>query len=924
MTSFLRKLGWLARTRRKEVELDEELRFHLDEEAEQFRAGGLTGEEARQAARRDLGNLTSVKENTRATWSWTFLEQFLQDLRYGARAMVNNRAFTALAALSLALGIGANTAIYSFMDAILLRALPVPDPASLVVLNWHAKMRRVPGSRESNFVMHAMSGSTFYNPKSGFTGGIFPYPAFELIRKNNSIFSSVFGFHGAGRLNVLVAGQADVAAGEYVSGGYFGSVGIAPAAGRLLVEGDDRPGAPAVAVLSLAFSRRHFGEAVNAPGKTILINNVPFTVVGVTAPEFFGVDPAAAPALYLPMHADLLLEARSAGNDPAAAYLNNNYYWVQIMARLRPGVSLTQAHAALAVPFHEWAQTTASNGLERGNLPELTIAEGAGGLDTLRREYSKPLFLLLALVALILAIACANIANLLLARATARRREIALRLSLGAGRLRVVRQLLTESVLLASLGGILGILVAIWGMRFLTLLLAAGDTNFTLHASLNWHVLGAAAALSLLTGLLFGLAPALQSTRVDVMPALKEIRAGRARSRFRLSLSGLLVVTQIGLSLVLLVAAGLFVRTLSNLESVQLGFNRDNLLLFELNARQAGHRDPEIVSFYSDLQKQFQAIPGVRHASLSHTSLFSAGTGLLMRVNGAEVAEATRLLFVGPEFFTTMQIPILLGREVQARDQPGSPGVAVVSELFAKTNFGDRNPIGRHIELGRADGSPAVDMEVVGVAKEARYGGLKRQIPPVVYIPFHQRPSYYPVKQMVFELRTTGDPLRYVNSVRGIVHRADARVPVTGVETQVAEIDDDISQEITFAKLCSAFAVLALAIACIGLYGTLSYNIARRNGEIGIRMALGAPRAAVVGMILREVLVLALLGLMIGVSASLAGSKLVTSFLFGMKPNDPLALALAIAILLAAALLAGYMPAWKASRIDPLSALRHE
>jgi predicted permease len=377
------------------------------------------------------------------------------------------------------------------------------------------------------------------------------------------------------------------------------------------------------------------------------------------------------------------------------------------------------------------------------------------------------------------------------------------------------------------------------------------------------------------------------------------------------------------LSLLILVAAGLFVRTLANLQSVELGFNRENLLLFELNARQAGHRAPEIASFYSDLQNQFGKVPGVLNVSLSHRSMIHAGTGLPISVSGIET-NGTRLLFVGPGFFTTMQIPMLLGRDLEERDQRGSQ-VAIVSESFAKAHFGDENPVGRSLTLGGMGFMKTrTDMEIVGVSRDARYGGVKRNVPPVVYIPYYLQPASYPVEQMVYELRTAGDPLAYVNSIREIVKRADSRVPVTNVETQVAEIDQTINQEITFAKLCTAFALLALLIACIGLYGTMSYAVARRTAEIGIRMALGARRGGVVWMVLRQVFVLSIAGLAIGLPVALGASKFVQSFLYGMKPDDPLAITVAVAVLVAAAVIAGYAPARRASKIDPMVALRHE
>jgi macrolide transport system ATP-binding/permease protein len=921
MISFFRKLKWLMQRRRKEDDLREELQFLLDEESEQSQAAGLPEPQAQWGARRELGNLARLREDTRSEWGWTMLEQFAQDLRYAIRTMAANKLFSLLAIISLSLGIGANTAIYSFMDSILLRSLPVPDPESLVVLNWHAQALSL-FQRGPNTVVHGISGSIYSDPGSGLTAGIFPFPAFELFEKNDSVFSSVFAYCSAGNRNLAIKGQSDIASGEYVSGEYFRGLAIPPAAGRLITSDDDRMGAPAVAVISFALSQGRFGGPTKAAGQSILINNVPFTVVGVTSPGFFGVDPAAAPDFYLPMHAILSPEG-GGPSTPATTYLDPHFYWVQIMGRLRPGGKLIQAQAALAPQFQYWVASTATTDRERAHLPALAIREGAGGLDTLRRRYSKSLYVLITLVGLMLAIACANVANLLLARAAARRREIALRLSMGAGRLRVVRQLLTESVLLAFMGGALGVLFAIWGIRVLTLLLANGKTNFTLHADLNWQVLAAAGALSLMTGVLFGLAPAMQSTRVDVISAMKEMLAGEPGGRhvfWRLSLNHVLVVGQIAVSLLMLVAAGLFVRTLTHLQSIELGFNRENVLIFQLNARQAGHKDPEIAAFYDDLLKRFSAIPGVRDASLSNEPLVEAGMGFPINVPGAPPNPETRVMTVGPAFFKTMQIPILAGREIDERDQPGSLPVVVVNEFFAKASFGDQNPLGQHVSM--LDRGAAREAEIVGICKNARYGGLKENFRPVVYIPYNQ--GYPQLNQMVYALRTAGDPLVYVKAVREVVHQADTRVPLSNVKTQVAEIDQTINQEIVFAELCTAFAILALVIACVGLYGTVSYNVARRTGEIGVRMALGAQRARVVTMILRQVFVLAAVGLAIGVPVAFGASKLVASFLFGMKPNDPLALSVAVVILLAAVILAGYAPARRASRIDPMVALRHE
>ncbi len=599
-------------------------------------------------------------------------------------------------------------------------------------------------------------------------------------------------------------------------------------------------------------------------------------------------------------------------------YPDGNFYWIEMMGRLRPGVSMAQAQAALAPRFHQWVATTATTGGERAKLPALMLNPGAAGLGSLRRQYSKPLYVLLTMVGLILAIACANIANLLLARAAARRREMAIRLSLGAGRFRVVRQLLTESVMLASLGGAFGVLFAIWGVRALTLLFSRAQENFTLHAELNWYVLGLTAALSVVCGLLFGLAPAIQATRPDVMPALKNGRGGGPRRRAQ----HVLVVAQIAGSFLILVAAGLFVRTLNNLHSVQLGYARENILLFSVNARQAGHRDPEIASFYADLRKRFESIPGVSSATFSQSSIIHAGlagrTIMGTMKIGAVTMHGARVMGAGPRFLTTMQIPILAGREIDDRDQPGSRAVAVISERLARTYFENENPVGRRITLP----DEKRDLEIAGVSGNVRYGGLKNEEESAMTV--FVAVSQFSPDRVTYALRTAGDPLRFVQSVHEIAREADSRIPVTNVVTQAAEIDRTISREITFAKLCTGFAVLALLMACVGLYGTMSYNVARQAGEIGIRMALGAQRGAVVWMVLRRVLLLAAVGLAISVPAALVASRLVKSFLFETRPNDPGTLALAGVVLVSAAILAGYAPARRASRIDPLSALRQE
>jgi macrolide transport system ATP-binding/permease protein len=898
---------------RRSEALREEMELHLAEKAAELEADGMTPEGAQAEARRRFGNVGLKQEESREIWVSRFLSELGQDIRYGCRTMVANKAFSTLAVLSLALGIGANTTIYSFMESILLRSLPVADPESLVVLNWHSRPPR-DGGKESVHVMHGVQGMAWPGDKGAMVSGMFPYGAFETLGEETPVFSTLFGYFNGLSGTLAIRGQAASASKEYVTGEYFRGLAVSPAAGRLIDSEDDRPGAAPVAVVSFATSQQRFGGASSAIGQQVLVDNVPFTVIGVAPPEFFGVDPAAAPDLYLPLRTNLLVDGARA----ARIYPDRNFYWIEMMGRLRPGVSMAQAQAALAPRFHQWVAATATTDGERAKLPALMLNPGAAGLGSLRRRYSKPLYALLTMVGLLLAIACANIASLLLARAAARRREMAVRLSLGAGRFRVVRQLLTESVMMASLGGVFAVLFAIWGVRSLTLLFSNGQPDFTLRAELNWNVLGVTAALSMVCGLLFGLAPAIQSTRPDVIPALKNGRGGGPRRLVQ----HVLVVAQIAISFLILVAAGLFVRTLNNLHSVQLGYARENILLFSLNARQAGHRDPEIAVFYADLRKRFEAIPGVSSATLSQSSIINAGfagpaVSGPMKI-GAVTIDGARVLAAGPRFLATMQIPILAGREIEDRDQPGSRPVAVISEELARTYFGNENPVGRSITLPDENR----DLEIVGVSANLRYGGLKNEEENAMTV--FVAVSQFSPDRMTYALRTAGDPLRFVQRVREIVREADSRIPITNVVTQAAEIDRTINRELMFAKLCTGFAVLALLTACVGLYGTMSYSVARQVGEIGIRMALGAQRGAVVWMVLRRVLLLAAVGLAISVPAALSASRLVKSFLFETQPNDPGTLAMAGVVLLGAAILAGFLPARRASRIDPLAALRQE
>ena len=911
MRELWRRLRWWAHRDQFDRELEEEMRHHLALKAE---------ERGLNAAHRQFGNITLLQEDSRAMWTWRLWEELGQDLRYGLRTMAGNKLFTAMAAISLALGIGANTAIYSFMDAIMMRALPVRDPEKLIIVNWRSKGQ--PG------VVHDFDGSS--HVEDGVTtSGNFPFPAYEMFRDHNHVFSKFFARTWGGHLNLVVDGQAYLAEGEYVSGGYFDGLGVRPSAGRLIGVGDDRAAAAPVVAISYSFWQGRLGGIADVAGKSISINGTPFTIVGVAAPEFGGVNPESPGQVFVPVHDMAAVELDHYLHLPEH-FTDGNWYWIEMMGRLKPGVNIAQAEAELRGLFAVWVRGTAKTDKEVASLPRLFLEEGGSGLDSLRRRYSKPLFIMMAMVGLILVIACANIANLLLSRAEIRRREMAVRLSLGAGRLRVMRQLLTESLMLSVGGGLLGVVVAAVGIRALTLLLANGSPDFTLGAELDGRVLIFTLLVALATGFVFGLAPAIQATRVDITPALKETRASQARLRVKLfgarfGLSQALVVSQISISLLLVAAAGLFVRTLRNLNSVNLGFNREHLLLFNLNAAQAGYDEEATKQLYADLQGRFRSIPGVRDATLSHIPMVANWTSTTdVTIPGMPAPPdelMTAVALVGPHFFETMQIPILLGRPIDERDREGGQNVAVVNEIFAKKYFPGVSAVGRHFAFG---GKQQQDVEIVGVAKTARYSSLKQDIPPVAYTPYLQAGKARHVQWMYFELRTVGDPLALANTVRRIVHEAAPQVPVADVTTQSRVIDRTITNERTFADLCSCFGVLALAMACLGLYGTMAYAVSRRTGEIGIRMALGAERRRVVWMVMRDVLVMGSMGLAIGLAAAWEATAFLKSFLFGVKPNDPLTMAGAVAILVACAVLAGYGPAARAARIDPMKALRHE
>lgn len=901
--------------------LADDIRDHIDRETEDNIALGMEPSEARAAALRKFGNVTRATENTRAVWAVEWLEQFRQDLSYALRTMAGNRMFTAMVVVSLALGIGANVAIFSFLDTLLLRPLPVRDPDSLVSLHWHTRTTAWP-----EFTIRGQG--VFYRDEGGLTGINLPFAAYELFRGQDQFFSSVAAHTstGADDLNVVIDGEARMQAGQRVSGNFFETLGVPPAVGRWIQPADDQPGAPLVTVVSHAMWRNRLGGSSDAIGRQIRINNHIVTVIGVAPPGFRGPGFAMFEKgrdLYLPLYTPALVDLvlLQANNDPR--YTDPNHYWVELLARLRPGVYREQAEQALNPLFQQFIQGSEPGGKQVA-LPLLMAKHGGRGSPGLQLNYGQQVWILTILVSLILAIACANVANLLLARGAARQRELAVRLSVGASRGRVIRQLLTESVLLSVLGGAGGIAVAFWGIRFLTALLSNGRGNFLLDPDLNWRVLSVAVAVSIATGLLFGLAPALKAARVDVFPILKGARIAAAPRKGRVQLSHILVAGQISISIALLMAAGLFVRTLINVRLQSVGFDPRNVLLATTELNIAGYMgdDAAKIRLYGDLRSRLASLPGVRAVSESEVSMFlNLRRSLAIRVPGVETPKVTTFgNGIGPRFLSTMGVPLLLGREIDERDVTGARPVAVINEAFAQTYFPGKNPLGQHFNYV-VNEKTVRDYEIVGVVGNVRTYSLKRETVPYLWLPYTADTRF--IYGMTFAIRTEGDPLRLANAVRRVARDIDEHLPLT-IETQQHQLEAASRDEEMFATLAGGFAALALVIACVGLYATVAYNVNRRTNEIGIRMALGARGGSVLWMIVRQVFVMAVAGLAVGVPATLLAGRFIKSFIYGLEPHDPATMAWTIAILLVAVTIAASIPARRASRIDPMVALRHE
>ena len=847
-----------------------------------------------------------------------------QDLRFALRILAKSPGFTLIAVLTLALGIGANTAIFSVLDSVLLRSLPVPHPEELVTLTD-------PDEHGSSF------GS------EGGDRSLLAYSEFEYFRDHNEVFSEIFAADSSlPQLEVTIpdsssntGAQKESARVRLVSADYFATLGVTPAAGTFFTREVDRArGSSPIAVVSYAFWKQRFGLDPLALGKTIQIRQTSFQIVGVTPPGFFGETVGAFPDLWIPM---MIQDSIYPGRDllSPAKDLTNMHIWLQVIARLRPGVTPEQSKASVNVVFRNLLESKVGASIsadERRHALDqrINLQRAARGSSVLREHFGQPLKILMALVGLVLLIACANVANLLLARGAVRQREFAVRIAIGAGRARLIRQLLTEGLLLAVSGAAAGLLLAHWADALLLRMVsgtASGTRSMHLDLQSDARVLGFTLGVTLLTTILFALIPSLYSTRLDLTPVLKSTPTGAfsEASHRRFPAGKILVITQVAVSVILLVSAGLFVRSLSKLSAVNLGYNRENLILFRVDGAPGGYKGAAIPRFQLNLLAKISAIPGLRGATASKDGLFSHSESAdPIAVEGytpkAGEEMHSRMDHVGPGYFSTLGIPILMGREIEAQDSAVSVRAAVINQTFARRFFPNTNPIGKHVR-DTYSGNPA-EMVVVGVVADAKYNNLREKAEPRIYAPLANPMWENPAA--FYEVRTYADPQALAAALRQVVRETAPTLPPIEVRTMSGLVDDSLQTDRFIKQLASAFSLLALLLAAIGLYGLMAYTVSRRTRDIGIRLALGAEQGNVLWQVLRETLVLVLMGIIIGVPFALGGTHLVRSMLFGLGFADPVAILFAGTLLTIVAALAGFLPAWRASQVDPMVALRYE
>ncbi len=948
--AVFRRIANLFRRNRIDREIEAELQAHLALRIDDNLAAGMSPSDARRDALLRFGNPTVTRERVASADAALSLESVWADLRFAVRQLRRSPGFTIVALATLALGIGANTAIFSVIDAVMLRALPVADPTHLVIFSWTAHD-------------HSKIGGSSYGDCAAQCSVSVPF--FHTVQTQTSSFSGVAAFAGPLQLDLSGNGPASIAHGEFVSGDYFSVLGLKTLIGRPLGSSDDTPSAPPAIVLDYRYWRRSFGADPSAVGRTVRLNNVEAVIVGVADPHFSGLTPGKTEDFLMPLslakqvHGEWWSDRDHRLTDPAT-------WWVVIVARLKPGVSVAQAQSEASAFFRNETLRGAKPMLTEADAPAIKLLHAREGLNNQTNNIAPVLNIIMAAVGFVLLIACANVAGLILARSAMRQKELAVRQALGARRSRIRRQLLTESLLLSAAGGVFGILVAVWGVAAIARLFSSGSSEaFPFVVSPDWRVLAFTTTVTLVTGIVSGIAPTLRTARLDLTPALREHASSLPGEATRIGrgirLGDALVVAQVALSIVVLVGAGLLVRTLRNLETLNPGFDTHNILLFGINPKFAGYKDRQTDDLYRDLRQRFAALPGVLSASYSEEPLLSQSRSS----NNVHLDSAppksnadAEVLPIGLDFFSAMRIPLLSGRAFTSADfesatethgavaaaegladkthtGAGAPAVSlaakpstqslapipvIINQTFARKYFPNRNPVGIH--MGDAEGDepptgPQPGYRIVGIVADTKYDSLRREVTPTFYMPLVSNRAY-------FELRTAADPNLLIKPVRDIVSRADSNLPLFDMRTQFEQIEQTLFRERLLSRMSSFFALLALLLACIGLYGLLSYEVECRTRELGIRMALGAKKPDLMRLVVRQGLLLVLFGSMVGIGAAIGVTRFMASTLYNVHPGDPVTFAGAALLLLLVALAACYIPARRAASIDPMQALRSE
>jgi len=898
-TRFFRRRYW-------DQERARELDAYLEAETDDNIARGMSPEEAHYAAHRKLGNTTLIREEIYHMNSLGWLEALWQDLRFALRMLRKNPGFTAVAVLTLALGIGANTAIFTLLNAIMLQNLPVREPGQLVL-----------------FYQGINQG--VYRGDMDLPGNVFSYPAWEYIRNHNESFESLCAFRqGSDRMRLQQRGPSEAAPSEnakahLVSGSYFSTLGVRAAAGRILVPEDDTPAASPVGVISHSFWRRRWNLDPAVIGKAIDLSGTVFTIVGVAPKEFFGERVEAPPDFWLPLAKQPEVTQRESW------LAQQDVYWLNLMGRLKPGVTMEGAQAEVNARLHQFytAQAGAQvspkrlRGIQRAHVQ---LRAGGGGISWMRVAYSEPLHILMAVVALVLLIACANVATLLLARASGRGHEWFIRFALGAGRTRLIRQLLTESILLALLGAMAGMLLAWWSVHVLVVMV---KVTSVVQIKPDVRVLGFTLAISVLSGIIFGILPAVRASRAERKIGGPKQSWG---SNARFKPAHALVVFQVTLSLILLVGAALLTHSLLELERQDLGFKGENILVVKTDPHLAGYKPTQLLALYREIQDQLIALPGAVSASVAgYTPISGSSSSSNFSIEGYTPPAGKDLTVygvgVGPGFFETLGIPLLLGRTMGAQDTPASPSVAVVNKCFADAYLPGQNPLGRHLSLGAPFKAPGT--EIIGVVADSRYYDTREKPKPMGFFSAWQgggRDAYVGE----FIVRTKGDPSGAAAEVRRAFNEIDNRLPILSIGTLHDQVYSSFDSERIITRLCTLFGLLALLLACIGLYGTMAYSVTQRTKEIGIRVALGAKPAQVLWIVLHDSTMLVSLGLALGLPLAVLAARAIKSFLFGVHAVDAVGIGGAVIALLAACGVAAYLPARRATKVDPMVALRYE